>query len=103
MVKEMTSYEIASFDHPFVDKDGEKATIQERLMWIESTEDESIHQFVNVTKQYNGSGIIFTFLPQIESDTHAMIVSLIPYFWWAYGDVRKYFKPEVWEMHRDTV
>ena len=27
MVKDMTSYEIASFDHPFVDKNGEKATI----------------------------------------------------------------------------
>jgi hypothetical protein len=56
-----------------------------------------------VTSQYNGTGVIFTFIPQLESEARSLVASLIPLFQHKYGnDIRKYFKPDAWEMHEDT-
>ena len=49
IVKEMTFYEIASFDHSFIDKNGEEGTMHDRLMWILSTDKEELTQFINVS------------------------------------------------------
>jgi hypothetical protein len=67
-VMEMTSYEIASLDRPFTDTDGETATIRERLMWIQLADRDYLPQFVNVASQYNGTGVVFTFIPQLETE-----------------------------------
>lgn len=102
-VMTMTSYEIASLDHRFGDEDGFLGSIRERLMWIKSKERESLSQFVSVTTQYNGSGVVFTFIPQLESEARSMVASVIPLFRYAYGaKVSKYFKAEAWDMHAET-
>ena len=102
-VVEMTSYEISSLDHSFSDEDGFKGTVRDRLMWIRSQERPHLPQFVNVTSQYNGTGVVFTFIPQLESEARSIVVSIIPYFHHAYGeDIEKYFKLDAWTMHEDT-
>ena len=99
----MISYEISSLDHSFLDVDGFKGTVHECLMWIKSQEHPQLSQFVNVTSQYNGTGVIFTFIPQLESEARSIVVSIIPYFCYEYGnDMKKYFKPDAWLMHEDT-
>jgi hypothetical protein len=103
-VMEMTSYEIASLDHPFTDMEGETATMRERLMWIQSTDRDYLPQFVNVASQYNGTGVVFTFIPQLETEARNMVASVIPLFRYHYGDsIKKYFKPDAWELQADTV
>jgi hypothetical protein len=99
----MTSYEIASLDYSFVDDDGDEGSIRERLMWIASQERDYLSQFVSVTSQYNGTGVVFTFIPQLESEARSLVASLIPLFRYEYGeDIKKFFKPDAWEMHEDT-
>jgi hypothetical protein len=103
-VMEMTSYEIASLDRSFTDTDGETATIRERLMWIQSADRDYLPQFVNVASQYNGTGVVFTFIPQLETEARNMVASVIPLFRYYYGDsIKKYFKPDAWELQADTV
>jgi hypothetical protein len=98
-VMEMTSYEIASLDHPFTDMEGETATMRERLMWIQSADRDYLPQFVNVASQYNGTGVVFTFIPQLETEARNMVASVIPLFRYHYGDsIKKYFKPDAWEL-----
>jgi hypothetical protein len=102
-VKMMTSYEIASLDYCFQDDEGYIASLRERTMWIRSKEKPSLSQFVNVTSQYNGSGAVFTFIPQLESEARSMVASLIPYFRYEFGDdIQKLFKPDAWEMHLEA-
>ena len=99
----MISYEISSLDHCFTDDEGFKGTICDCLMWIRSQECPHLPQFVNVTSQYNGTGVVFTFIPQLESEARSIVASIIPYFRHAYGDgIKKYFKPDAWSMHEDT-
>jgi hypothetical protein len=99
----MTSYEIASLDHRFPDEEGFVASVRERLMWIPSQERDHLSQFVSVTSQYNGSGVVFTFIPQLESEARSIVASIIPLFRYEYGDeIKKFFKSDVWEMHEDT-
>ena len=102
-VVEMTSYEISSLEHSFPDEEGYKGTVRNHLMWIRSQEHPHLPQFVNVTSQYNGTGVVFTFIPQLESEARSIVASIIPYFRHAYGeDIKKYFKPDAWMMHEDT-
>ena len=102
-VVEMISYEISSLDHSFPDEEGFKGTVRDRLMWIRSQERPQLPQFVNVTSQYNGTGVVFTFIPQLESEARSIVVSIIPYFCYEYGDdMKKYFKLDAWLMHEDT-
>jgi hypothetical protein len=99
----MTSYEIASLDYRFEDDEGFVASVRERLMLIGSQEREYLPQFVNVTTQYNGTGTVFTFIPQLEAEARSIVASIIPIFRHEFGDgVKKFFKPEAWEMHEDT-
>jgi uncharacterized spore protein YtfJ len=99
----MTSYEIASLDYRFVDDEGYEGSMRERLMWIASQERDYLSQFVSVTSQYNGTGVVFTFIPQLESEARSLVASLIPLFRYEYGeDIKKFFKPDAWEMHEDT-
>jgi hypothetical protein len=100
----MTSYEIASLDYRFVDTDGYEGSIRDRLMWIPSLERDYLSQFVSVTSQYNGTGVVFSFIPQLESEARSLVASLIPLFKYEYGeDIKKFFKPDAWEMHEETV
>jgi hypothetical protein len=100
----MTSYEIASLDHRFVDEEGYEGSIRDRLMWIPSKERDYLSQFVSVTSQYNGTGVVFSFIPQLESEARSLIASLIPLFKYEYGEgIKKFFKPDAWEMHEETV
>jgi hypothetical protein len=102
-VMTMTSYEITSLDHRFVCKEGFSASMRERIMWIKSRERATLGQFVSVTAQYNGSGVVFTFIPQVESEARSMVASLIPKFRHEYGDeIKKFFKADAWDMHEDT-
>ena len=72
-------------------------------MWIRSQEHPHLPQFVNITSQYNGTGVVFTFIPQLESEARSIVASIIPYFCHAYGaDIKKYFKLDAWMMHEDT-
>jgi hypothetical protein len=99
----MTSYEIASLDYSFVDDEGYEASMRERLMWIASQERDYLSQFVSVTSQFNGTGVVFTFIPQLESEARGIVASLIPLFRYEYGDeIKKFFKPDAWEIHEDT-
>jgi hypothetical protein len=99
----MTSYEIASLDYRFVDGEGYEASVRERLMWIESKERNYLSQFVSVTSQYNGTGVVFTFIPQLESEARSIVASLIPLFKYEYGtSIKKFFKPDAWDMHEET-
>jgi hypothetical protein len=99
----MTSYEIASLDHHFEDDEGYIGSMRERLMWIASRERDYLSQFVSVTSQYNGTGVVFTFIPQLESEARSLVASLIPLFRYEYGkEIRKFFKPDAWEMQKET-
>ena len=49
LVKEMTSHKIVSFDCSFVDKNSKEGTMQDRLMWLLSTKNEELTQFINVS------------------------------------------------------
>jgi hypothetical protein len=101
-VVEMMSYEITSLDQPFHDATGHRALVWERLMEIRSMEHPYLSQFVNVAPQYNNAGVVFTFIPQLESEARSHVASIIPYFWYEYGDgVEKFFNAEAWEMHMD--
>jgi hypothetical protein len=54
--------------------------------------------------QYNGTGVVFSFIPQLESEARSLVASLIPLFKYEYGeDIKKFFKPDAWEMHEETV
>jgi hypothetical protein len=100
----MTPYEIASLDYRFVDSEGYEGSLHDQLMWIPSLERNYLSQFVSVTSQYNGGGVVFTFIPQLESEARSLVVSLIPLFKYEYGqDIKKFFKPDAWEMHEDMV
>ena len=100
----MTSYEIASLDYRFVDDEGYAGSIRDRLMWIPSRERDYLSQFVSVTSQYNGTGVVFSFIPQLESEARSLIASLIPLFKHEYGkEIKKFFKPDAWEMHEETI
>jgi hypothetical protein len=60
-------------------------------------------QFVSVTSQYNGTGVVFTFIPQLEAEARSIVASLIPLFKYEYGDsIKKFFKQDAWDMHADT-
>ena len=86
----MTSYEIASLDYRFVDAEGYEGSIRDRLMWIPSQERDYLSQFISVTSQYNGTGVVFSFIPQLESEARSLITSLIPLFKYEYGeDIKK--------------
>jgi hypothetical protein len=99
----MTSYEIASLDYRFEDDEGGVGSIRERIMGIPSKERDYLSQFVSVTTQYNGTGVVFTFIPQLESEARAMVASLIPLFRHEHGDeIKKYFKPDAWDMHAES-
>jgi len=50
-VKEMGNIEIASLDHPFWDKNGTKASLRSRIMWLRSKERPYLPQFTSVNKQ----------------------------------------------------
>jgi hypothetical protein len=53
--------------------------------------------------QYNGTGVVFTFIPELESEARSLVASLIPLFHYKHGDeIRKFFKPDAWEMQEDT-
>jgi len=47
-VKEMGNFEIASIDHPFTDKDGIKASMRARIMWLQSKECPYLPQFTSI-------------------------------------------------------
>jgi hypothetical protein len=73
-------------------------------MWIPSKERDYLSQFMSVTSQYNGTGVVFSFFLQLESEARSLIASLIPLFKYEYGeDIKKFFKPDAWEMHEETV
>jgi hypothetical protein len=56
-----------------------------------------------VTSQYNGTGVVFTFIPQLESEARSIVASLIPLFKYEYGtSIKKFFKPDAWDMHEET-
>ena len=58
---------------------------------------------MSITSQYNGTGVVFTFIPQLESEVRSIVASIISYFPYNYGnDTKKYFKLDAWEMHEDT-
>jgi hypothetical protein len=99
----MTSYEIASLDYRFVDGKGYEASVHECLMWIKSQERNYLSQFISVTSQYNGTGVMFMFIPQLESEARSIVVSSIPLFKYKYGNsIKKFFKPDAWDMHEET-
>jgi hypothetical protein len=100
----MTLYEITSLDYRFVDAEGYEGSICDRLMLIPSLERDYLSQFVSVTSQHNGMGVVFTFIPQLESEARSLIASLIPLFKYEYGeDIKKFFKPDAWKMHEETI
>jgi hypothetical protein len=72
-------------------------------MWIASQERDYLSQFMSVMSQFNGTGVVFTFIPQLESEARSLVASLILLFCYEYGDeIKKFFKPDAWEMHEDT-
>jgi hypothetical protein len=102
-VREMTSYEIASLDRCFRDRDSLEASIREWLMALKLTERDYLLQFVNVAPQFNSTGVVFMFIPQLESEARSMVASIIPYFRYRYGDeIARIFKPDAWELHSET-
>ena len=102
-VKEMTSYEITSLDRPFMDQEGYKASIRERLMEMRSQDREYLSQFVNVAPQYNSAGVTFTFIPELEAEARSRVASMIPYFRHEYGEgIKKFFSADAWDLHRES-
>jgi hypothetical protein len=99
----MMSYEIALLDYSFVDGKGYEASIRKQLMWIASQEQDYFSQFMSVTSQFKGTGVVFTFILQLESEARSLVASLIPIFRYENGDeIKKFFKPDTWKMHEDT-
>jgi hypothetical protein len=73
-------------------------------MWIPSQERDYLSQFISMMSQYNGMGVVFSFIPQLESEARSLVASLIPLFKYEYGeDIKKFFKPDAWEMHEETI
>ena len=105
-VQEMMSNEIASLDRCFHYKHGEYASIYECIMGIQLSEHDYLPEFVNVAQQYNGHGVVSTFIPQLESEARTMVASLVPFFCYAaiLGEVIEHdVTPEAWELHSDTM
>jgi hypothetical protein len=86
-----------------VDGEGYEASVRECLMWIASQEQSYLSQFVSVMSQYNRTGVMFTFIPQLESEARSRVASLIPLFKYEYGNlIKKFFKLDTWDMHKET-
>lgn len=99
----MLTTEITSLDRKVTSIQGGMITARHAIMEIVSKSRPYMQQFLGVDRHLTGSGVVISFLPQVESEARCVMAGLLPFLRHKHGDdIAKCFNPLAINIHKES-